>query len=260
LNGAAVKQNLEAFNLGRLLAHKPDALHVEPREEWEPLTGLEDIINDRKRFLTGYQDFDYAERYEALVRDVQAAERKVSSGDMLTRAAARSYFKLLAYKDEYEVARLYTEGNFEKRIREQFTGDFRIKFHLAPPLISRKDKNTGLPRKMTFGPWTMSLFRQLARFRFLRGSRLDPFSYTADRKLERRLIAEYEQLVEQLLPRVNGGNIDTIEQLLDLPEKIRGFGYIKRRNADAAEQEKTALLAKLDARPEPVRFVDPKAA
>ncbi|HKI74524.1 MAG TPA: indolepyruvate ferredoxin oxidoreductase family protein, partial [Pseudomonadales bacterium] len=173
LNGASIKENQEAFNMGRLIAHDPAALPVKPVEEFTPLETLEDIVADRRRFLTEYQGSALADRYEALVRDVQAAEARVAGSDTLTLAAARYYFKLLAYKDEYEVARLYTTGEFEARIREQFAGDIKLKFHLAPPLIAPMNPVTGEPRKMTFGSWMLPMFRLLAKFRFLRGTRFD---------------------------------------------------------------------------------------
>lgn len=260
LNGAAVDVNLEAFKLGRLVAHDPGAVSIEPTEEFEPLSKLDDIIADRKRYLVNYQNARYAERYGELVRQIRLAEQQYSDGDSLTRAVANNYFKLLAYKDEYEVARLYTSGEFEAQIRAQFSGDVKLKFHLAPPLIAPNDKASGEPRKMAFGAWMLPVFRLLAKFKFLRGSRFDPFGYTPDRKLERKLIADYERLVAGLLPRLDGSNLDTVQQLLSLPGKIRGFGHIKRRNADVAAREQQQLLARLDARPEPVKLFDPQAA
>ncbi|MEX0941891.1 MAG: indolepyruvate ferredoxin oxidoreductase family protein [Pseudomonadales bacterium] len=259
LNGAAVSDNLNAFNFGRLVAHDPAAIELQ-QQDWQPLTELEDIIGDRRRFLTEYQDIAYANRYEALVRQVQDAAIKAGHDDALTLAVANNYFKVLAYKDEYEVARLYTDGKFMERLGEQFEGHYKLKFHLAPPIIAPKDKHTGLPKKLAFGGWILPVFKQLARFRFLRGTRLDPFAYTKDRKLERQLIADYEYTVTSLLPRIGDADLETIETLLRLPERIRGFGYIKKRNAEIAQTEKMKLMARLDARPEAVRLFDPKAA
>jgi indolepyruvate ferredoxin oxidoreductase len=259
LNGAAVEENLNAFKLGRLSAHDPAAIQLK-HHDWQPLTALEDIISDRRRFLTEYQDIAYADRYEALVRKVQDAELLRGEDDSLTRAVAHNYFRVLAYKDEYEVARLYTDGKFQARLQQQFEGNYKLRFHLAPPVIAPKDKHTGLPKKLTFGGWMLPVFKQLARFRFLRGTRLDPFAYSPDRKLERQLIADYEQTVASLVPHLGEADLETAETLLRLPERIRGFGYIKKRNADLAQTEKEKLLARLDAKPEVIRLFDPKAA
>ncbi|MBD3647403.1 MAG: hypothetical protein HUJ31_08135 [Pseudomonadales bacterium] len=256
LNGAAVDDNQRAFSLGRLLAHNPDAFSLE-KDSFEPLTDLEEIVADRKAFLTDYQDSRYADRYEALVHRVQQS----TGNEKLSVAVARNYFKLLAFKDEYEVARLYTDGNFMKRLDKQFEGDYKLRFHLAPPLFAPTDPHTGLPRKITFGQWMLPVFRILAKFRFLRGSRLDPFAWSKDRRLERRLIGEYEQLIEHCLPLVDDANIDVMERLMRLPERIRGYGHIKERNAQLAEVEKRRLLASIDAKqPQPVRIQDPQAA
>ncbi|MCB1692644.1 MAG: indolepyruvate ferredoxin oxidoreductase family protein [Pseudomonadales bacterium] len=256
LNGAAVEENQKAFNLGRLAAHDPDAVKVK-KTYFQPLAAVEDIIGDRRRFLADYQDMAYADRYEQLVRRVQDAELALGDGDTLTRAVASNYFKLLAYKDEYEVARLYTDGKFEANLHEQFEGDFKLKFHLAPPVISPRD-NQGNPKKLTFGAWMLPAFRLLARFRFLRGSRLDPFGYTADRKLERRLIAEYERMVDEIIPLIDPANLSIVESLLRLPSGIRGFGHIKQRNAENAAREKENLFTRLSAKHEPVEVFDPK--
>lgn len=260
LNGASVEDNLQAFHLGRLAAVKklPDADY--PVTKPDIADSLDDILSYRKSYLTQYQDERYAQRYENLVRKVERAEQPINS-DQVTRAVARSYFKLLAYKDEYEVARLYGSDEYRKSLQAQFQGKYKLEFHLAPPLIAPIDKHSGLPRKMKFGGWILPVFKLLARFRFLRGSRLDPFGYTADRKLERKLIQEYEQLVDELLPQLNSGNYVQIADILSLSEKIRGFGHIKARSAKDAAAELERLMALLNkSDPEPVRWVDPKAA
>jgi indolepyruvate ferredoxin oxidoreductase len=258
LNGAAIEENKEAFSLGRLMAHNPNLIQFKTRD-WEALTGLEDVLLDRRGFLANYQNSRYAARYETLVRRVQSKASELGLDESLAVAVARNYFKLLAYKDEYEVARLYADPAFEESVAAQFDGDYSLKFHLAPPLIAPRDK-LGRPHKISFGSWMLPVFKVLARFRFLRGTRLDPFGYTVDRKLERQLIVEYEQMVSDLLPRLSKENVETVEALLKLPEKIRGYGHIKGRNAELARQQRDLLMAKLASTHEPVRFVDPQAA
>ena len=257
LNGASIGENLEAFELGRRAAHDPDTVAGTHTEQAEPqLEALEAIIEDRKQYLTAYQNEAYARRYEDVVRRVAAQDP--SEDHALAICVARNYFKLLAYKDEYEVARLFTNGDFEASLARQFKGDYRLRFHLAPPLLAPKD-SSGNPRKLTFGPWMMGAFRVLASLRFLRGTALDPFGFTEDRRLERALIGEYETLIDHVMKAV-AGDPATRESLLRWPERIRGYGHVKAESVRRARQEKDALLAKLDARPEPVNIVDPKAA
>ena len=160
--------------------------------------------------------------------------RKVESDRLqstrLAEAVARNYFKLLAYKDEYEVARLQSDPAFRARIASQFEGDYKLNFHLAPPLLARPDPLTGKVQKMHFGPWMMTAFEVLARLKFLRGSALDVFGYTAERRTERALIGEYEALVDELLTRLGADNHALAVQLASLPDEIRGFGHVKERN------------------------------
>ena len=169
---------------------------------------------------------------------------------MLTQAVARNYFKLLAYKDEYEVARLFAESDFESRLKAQFEGDFRLKFHLAPPLLSRTDPATGRPRKREFGPWMGRIFPILAKFRRLLGTPFDPFGWNHERRLERRLIAKYESLVEDILARLTAGNLEIAVALAQIPDMIRGFGPVKAARI-AAAKEKEAELRTLFLNPPP---------
>ncbi|UCH40961.1 MAG: indolepyruvate ferredoxin oxidoreductase family protein, partial [Gammaproteobacteria bacterium] len=157
------------------------------------------------------------------------------------------YFQLLAYKDEYEVARLYSNGEFEKTLSEHFEGDYRLRFHLAPPLLAKRDKITGAPLKREFGGWVMPLFRLLARFRGLRGSALDPFGYSAERKMERQLIADFERDSAQLLDGLNRQNIGTAVTIASLPQKIRGFGHVKQDSIETFHQARAKLLQNFDA-------------
>lgn len=260
LNGASVQENLQAFNLGRRLAVEPGFGQLKPAKA-SRLENLETILADRRRFLSAYQNVALADRYEARVRQFQAHLVTIQVDDAgLLVALAQNYFKLLAYKDEYEVARLYTDGAFRQSVAAQFEGNYKLQFHLAPPLLAPRDKHTGLPRKLTFGGWMMPVFSLLARLRWLRGTALDPFGYTADRQLERQLISDYENLLDECLEHLQSGNLETIKALLALPEQIRGFGHVKQQHVDRANASKQALLAKLDVRLEVVRIVPPRAA
>jgi indolepyruvate ferredoxin oxidoreductase len=160
----------------------------------------------------------------------------------LAEAVARAYFKLLAYKDEYEVARLYAESDFLGRIAAQFEGDYRIAFHLAPPLLAARDPDTGLPRKRRFGPWMLTAFRVLAKLKRLRGTVFDPFGYTAERKVERRLIRDYEAMIEEILAALTAHNHAAAVSLAALPERIRGFGHVKQASIEQVASEQARLL------------------
>jgi hypothetical protein len=187
------------------------------------------VIERREHFLSEYQNKRYGRRYRTLVERVRTAEDKAVPGSTaLTDAVARSLFKLMSYKDEYEVARLYTNGHFEKQVASAFEGDnLTYEFHLAPPLFARKDPVTGVPRKMSFGPWMMKAFRVLAGLKPLRGTPLDVFGYTHERRTERGLIREFEGRIEEIVARLNADNHPTAVGLAGIPQKIRGFGHIK---------------------------------
>jgi indolepyruvate ferredoxin oxidoreductase len=173
---------------------------------------------------------------------VRAAEASNAAGsNALSEAVARYAFKLMAYKDEYEVARLYTSGNFAQRVAQQFEGNYRIKFNLAPPLFARKDADGHL-RKSEFGPWMMSAFKLLAKLKGLRGKAFDPFGYTAERRGERQLIEDYFARIDELLPKLDSGNVALAAEIASIPEHIRGYGHIKERHlADAMQREKELL-------------------
>ncbi len=245
LNGVAVEANLKAFLWGRRLAHDRAAVErfARPAEVVElnrPQT-LDDLVARRAAFLTDYQDAAYAGRYRALVDKVRAVEAPLGSA-RLAEAVAKYYFKLLAVKDEYEVARLHADPAFHARIAATFEGDYRLNFHLAPPLLAKTDPATGLPKKRAYGPWMLSVFRWLAKLKCLRGGALDLFGRSAERRLERRLIAEYEQDIAMLLGRLDVSTLDVAVELAGLPEHIRGYGHIKLRSAAAAQQQRLALL------------------
>ena len=239
LNGVAVKMNLAAFAWGRRAAADEAALRAltGARAAAKPET-LDEIAARRVEFLTAYQDAAYAESYRAFVEKVRVA------AEPLALPVARNLFKLMAYKDEYEVARLYTDGAFAARLGAQFTGDVRLTFHLAPPLLGRIDPATGKPAKMTFGPWMMQAFRLLAKFKWLRGTAFDPFGRSAERREERQLIADYRTLIERLLQHAEHVRPETALELACLPETIRGFGHVKEASIAKAKAREAELLAR----------------
>jgi len=252
LNGTAVESNTKAFEWGRRAAQDPASVQriAKPAEALSKSrrlsAGLEEMVTRRVEFLTAYQNVAYAERYRRLVSRVKEAESRQTKGNTgLSEAVARYYFKLLAYKDEYEVARLYTDGEFEKRINEQFEGDFKLVFHLAPPIMERINPTTGEPVKRAFGPWMMRAFTLLAKMKVLRGTALDIFGYSAERKLERALIAGYEKNIEEILKRLKAETYAEAVELASIPEQIRGFGPVKERHLTEARRKETELLAAL---------------
>jgi indolepyruvate ferredoxin oxidoreductase len=183
------------------------------------------------------------------MRKAEAERAPGRSG--LAEAAARYFFKLMAYKDEYEVARLYTDGAFLMRLNEQFEGDYRLRFHLAPPLLAPRDAS-GKLQKRRYGPWVFSAFKLLAKMRFLRGSALDVFGYTHERRGERKLIADYEALMTEIAGKLTPANHATALDLARIPERVRGYGHVKDANLEAAKRDEAALLAAFR-NPQPVR-------
>jgi indolepyruvate ferredoxin oxidoreductase len=261
LNGQAVAMNQTAFRWGRRAAL--DAAAVEKLAEPAPEAAsdarhlsqsFDEMVARRVAFLTAYENAAYAERYRAWVDKARRAEAENAPGKCgLAEAVARYLFKLMAYKDEYEVARLYADDAFLKQVKAEVDGDdLRLEFHLAPPLLARRDSVTGLPKKMTFGPWMLSAFRILAKLKVLRGTALDPFGYTAERKTERRLIADYEALLDEVLSRLNSDNHHLAVGLAAIPDKIRGFGHVKQRHLQAAKADEAALLEQFRAGPTPL--------
>jgi indolepyruvate ferredoxin oxidoreductase len=252
LNGEAVAMNLSAITWGRRAAAEPARVagllgpRREPADSRRLSETLDEVIERRVRFLAGYQNAPYGERYRALVGRVRQAEAAAVPGaTALTDAVARSLFRLMAYKDEYEVARLYTDGSFEKQVAAAFEGEgLRYEFHLAPPLLARKDPQTGVPRKMSFGPWLMGAFKVLARLKGLRGTPLDVFGYTHERRTERQLVRDFEARLEEIVGKLNADNHAVAVGLANIPQKIKGFGHIKARNLDAAKKEEADLLAR----------------
>ncbi len=255
INGVDPELNRRILATGRMLAHQPDRLRPEPsaREPRKPelvvgtMPSLDDVIRHRSEQLEAYQSAGYARKYRHFVTRIREHETdRVSGQTGLTLAVAENLYRLMAYKDEYEVARLYTNGDFMARLNERFEGNFRLRFHLAPPMLARKDKETGRPRKMTFGPWMFPVFRALAAFRWLRGTPLDPFGHTRERKMERRLISDYQETMETLMTSLNPDNHRVAIQIASVPRQIRGYGHIKERNLEHARQEEAALVQKYD--------------
>ncbi len=246
INGAAVDMNQRAFLWGRRAAvdlAKVQAITNPTPNPPATSETFEDSVTRRISDLTAYQNLNYARRYKDLVVATQTAENHKASGKTgLAVAIAKNYYKLLAYKDEYEVARLYTDGTFHQRLRETFSGDYKLHFHLAAPLLAPQDQKTGHLKKVSYGPWVYIAFKILARLKGLRGTWLDPFGKTAERKLERQLIKDYEILVGELLANLTPVNHGIAVALASLPSEIRGYGHIKEASIFQAKEREAELL------------------
>ncbi|MFA5521726.1 MAG: indolepyruvate ferredoxin oxidoreductase family protein [Castellaniella sp.] len=259
INGVAVQMNRDAFNWGRRTAVDRAAVDdvlaansklTESRVPPAPMESLDERIAWRRNFLVDYQNEKYAQRYETLVNTVRAFERRhFADGTALSEAVARYAFKLMAIKDEYEVARLHANSGFLEQVNEQFEGDYTLVFHLAPPLLARPDPATGEPVKREFGPWILPVFRALARLKVLRGTPLDLFGHTAERRRDRALIREYETMIATVLEALEGtrdaNTWQTAVELASIPEQIRGYGHIRTTNMAQARRQQEALLARL---------------
>jgi indolepyruvate ferredoxin oxidoreductase len=252
VNGVSIKMNTQAFQLGRLAAADPARLEAMMKGQDEPAVAktldtmtLDEVIAHRSAHLTAYQNGRLAKRYQNLVKRVRDAAIDGGHGDALPRAVAINYAKLLAYKDEYEVARLFTDGRFEKQLRDQFEGEFKFNFNLAPPILGGARDALGRPKKRAFGAWMMPVFRTLAKARFLRGTPLDIFGYGHDRKLERELILAYEKDVETVLGLLSPVTHHTAVEILSLPDRIRGYGPVKEKAVQDAKARYTQLAADL---------------
>ena len=236
LNGVAVDKNAMAFDIGRVLAARPQALadHLAPDAPAEET--LEQLIARRADFLAGYQDRAYARRYEDRVNAFRAALPD-GAGDAPVAAAAKSLFKLMAYKDEYEVARLFTRTGFEDELAQVFEGDYRVKYHLAPPVLPAGRDARGRPKKRAFGPWLRPVLSGLARLKGLRGSVVDPFAYTADRKLDRQLLDWYEGVLAHVERSFDADDPAPAMALLEAPMEIRGYGPVRHEAAEKVLSE-----------------------
>jgi indolepyruvate ferredoxin oxidoreductase len=246
LNGVAVASNQRSFLWGRRAAVdlqrvERTAIPAQPVLIQMPQS-LDSVIKKRVEFLTGYQNAAYAAQYETLVTRVREREAALKLGNKLSMAVAKSYAKLMAYKDEYEVARLYTDGRFVEQLQSQFDGKFSVKFNLAPPLFAKKDAKGHLV-KAEFGSWMWGAFKLLAKLKGLRGTAFDMFGYTAERKMERALVTEYRDMIEALLPSLDASSHAVAIELAALPEQIRGFGHVKEQAVTEYRVRKQELLS-----------------
>ncbi len=254
LNGVSIPMNQQAFVWGRRAAWNlakvqeiatPSKAADGSDRHRQISTSLEEIIDRRMMSLTGYQNAAYANRYKALVDTVREAEIRLKGNPgKLTEAVARYYYKLMAYKDEYEVARLYTDGQFISQLKNTFGGDYKLRFNMAPPLLAKRDAVTGQLQKMEFGPWVLQAFKVLAKMKSLRGTPLDIFGYTAERRMERQLIKDYKRTLEDILARLNGANYEVAVEIASIPEHIRGYGHVKEEHLKKAKAAEAALLEK----------------
>jgi indolepyruvate ferredoxin oxidoreductase len=249
LNGTTVEQNRRAFSWGRRTAVDPRGVEalVTAGESSVPSrklsANLDEMVERRRDYLTAYQDAAYADRYADLVKRVQKREAEVGAGGTaLTEAVARYYFKLLASKDEYEVARLFADPEFQRSLAANFEGDYRLNFHVTLPW-SRGAKLDDEPKKTRCGPWLLPAMKILAGFKFLRGTMFDPFGRSAERRQEKQLIADYEATVALILKKLDASRIATAVALASVPEYIRGYGPVKHRSMAQAKQQHAELLA-----------------
>ena len=252
LNGASIRMNQEAFLWGRRARYDINAVkkllpsaQQNRDSEFEEPTSLDAVIERRTNYLIAYQNKAYAQKYQRLIEQLARKEADHQKLVGITEVAAKYLFKLMAYKDEYEVARLHSDGVFKKKISEMFEGDYKIKYHLAPPLFSRKDPDTGHLKKSEYGSWMSLVFRSLSRLKFLRGTRFDIFGYTAERRMERQLIKDYIEIIDKIVESAEVINADVVRDLLALPDEIRGFGHVKEANVAAVKVKWDALVSRL---------------
>jgi indolepyruvate ferredoxin oxidoreductase len=265
LNNVQVEKNRAAFEWGRRAAHDPATVRKFAQSQRAGAAtdaeanatsskiislhtpkALDTLIDKRAAYLTAWQNSAYAERYRALVSQVRAAESALDSGDgqlPLTEAVAKNLHKLMAYKDEYEVARLYSDPAFIEKLKASFEGDWKLHIHLAPPMFSKKDAQGHLIKKK-YGPWVFSAMHGLAKLKFLRGTAFDIFGKTEERRTERALIGEYETLVRELIGGLNAQNRELAVELANLPDGIRGYGHIKENNLKGVRVKWNDLLAR----------------
>ena len=246
LNGVQVDNNKAAFEWGRRCAHDLASVQALFKAaqviEFVKKPSLDETIAKRVEFLTGYQDAAYAAQYKAYVDKVRVAETKLGNSKALSEAVARYLFKLMAYKDEYEVARLHTDPAFLAKIEAMFEGDYKLVHHLAPPLTAKRNDKGELIKK-AYGPWMRTAFGWLARLKGLRGGALDVFARTAERKTEVALIQQYRACIDELLATLNAANLPLAAEIARIPEEIRGYGHVKERHLEAARSKWDGLMA-----------------
>ncbi|MDX1459209.1 MAG: indolepyruvate ferredoxin oxidoreductase family protein, partial [Marinobacter sp.] len=253
LNGVAIDRNKEAFGWGRVAAVDLQAI-TDLLETGKAKVGtvspeptLDELIEIRHRHLVNYQSQRWADQYRRSVADVRKAEETLGQTNLLlTRAVAQQLYRFMAYKDEYEVARLFAETDFMKELEDTFEGDFKVHFHLAPPLLNGETDAQGRPKKRRFGPWMFRAFRLLAKLRGLRGTLADPFRFSADRKLDRAMLRDYQSLVSRIGAELNASNFETFLQLAELPADVRGFGPVREQAAENIKEKRSQLTRALD--------------
>lgn len=247
-NGVAVAYNQQVFKIGRLMAHDPKQVELLMEQgaaipEWEVLSVTTDeLIARRESDLVDYQSKSYAKKFTTLINQVREAEAKLAGdNEDITEAAARYLYKLMAYKDELEVARLYTDGTWQKQIEENFSGDYEIKFHMAPPLISKRDPITGQLKKREFGGWMLSALKLASKFKGMRNTPLNPFGYSAERKEDKEILSQYESVLKQIISGLNEENKEVALEMAHVPEFIRGYGHVRTENVEVAQRRWTTL-------------------
>jgi indolepyruvate ferredoxin oxidoreductase len=245
LNGVAVEANKQAFEWGRRAAHDLKAVQslyqAQQVIQLVKKPSVDELVAKRVLFLTDYQDAAYADQYKRFVDQVRAAEAPLGT-TRLSEAVARYLFKLMAYKDEYEVARLHTQAGFVEKIAEQFEGDYKLVYHLAPPMLAKTNEKGELQKK-AYGPWMLKAFGVLAKMKGLRGGALDVFGKTEERRMERALIVEYRACIEELLKGLNAQSLPLAVDIARIPEDIRGYGHVKHRHLQAAKPKWEALMS-----------------
>jgi len=248
LNGEAVAMNLAAFRWGRRAAHEPDFVNqaiagkAGGQKAHSEVETLDEMLARRVAFLTAYQNASYAGRYASRVARIRESEAKAVKGSsVLAETVARNLFKLMAMKDEYEVARLYTDGSFKRQLEREFESHDRLEFHLAPPVLGRKGSD-GKPRKSNFGPWMMRAFRLLAVLKGLRGTPFDVFGRTAERRRERQLLAEYEADLDLVESRLTPATHQAAAALAAIPALVRGYGHVREASMKQAAAERQRIL------------------
>ena len=243
LNGVSIEENTQAFRLGRHSINMKEEILNLIYEKEKVITDFDEKFVDRYNFLIKYQNKKYADKYKELVDYVKKCEEKISVDiKNFSNAVAINYFKLMSYKDEYEIARLYSDNEFINKINETFEGNFKINFHLSPPIFYRQDKVTGRPLKINFGSWIMILFKFISMFKFLRGTYLDPFGYFKERKIERLLINSYKERILEICSKLTIENYALAAEIASTPDQIRGFGYIKEKNIVIAKRCEDKLM------------------
>ena len=250
LNGVAINENLNAFRIGRLLVCESASMRQFRSEE----TGkskmlLQDRINFLYNELTEYQNIEYSSQFLSQVQKIQAIDYSSDeNASKLTAAVAESLFKVMSYKDEYEVARLYTEPTYMAELTQQFGKFNKVRLSLSPPIFSRMDKNFGRPKKLTFGPWIFKLFKILRKLKKIRGTWLDPFGYSTERKMERELIDQYGQDIETILQIYNDVPYDLLVEFAELPTQVKGFGPVKLASIDRMNEARQQFLTRFSER------------